>query len=243
MRHRDECEGRCHHAAAFRARGASRRWPRAAATLGLAALALALAGCNIFGPLLFFLSPPQIDKAEYRFAPKSRIAIFIEFAEPSQENPVFRKALHEKLEQIFQRRKVGGTVVPLDEVQRLRQRNPDFEGWGLQRVCRELKADALIYLQVENLNVRTTPQYPIIEPSASIRMKVISADEPSASARVWPGSAEREGRLVQRARAFREATSPVTVDAEARKLGVDLAYLCAMPFYDVDREEPVPWEP
>jgi hypothetical protein len=218
--------------------------PRCATRLGLTALLSAplLVGCNIFGPLLFFLAPPQIRAAEYKLPDQSRLAVFIEFASAGEENPVFRRALHEKLADVLEQRKVKVEVAPLEDVLRLRQRHADFASWGLQRICRELRADRLLYLQVEKLNLRSTPEYPIIEPAASIRMRVISADEPSNTARVWPGNDEREGRLVQRARGMREASSPVTVDEEARKLGVDLAYLCAMPFYDVDVEEPVPWE-
>lgn len=214
---------------------------RAIAAAALAALLAGAAGCNIFGPLLYLTAPRQIKRAEHAL-PKGRIAILVEYAQAGEENPVFHNALLDKLEEIFRERKVADDIVPMEEVVRLRRRSPEFASWGLQKVARELDAVELIYVRVESLRLRATPEYPIIEPRVVSRVRVISTEQPSSAARVFPGSEEPDGREITRARAFREADQPLIIDEEAAKLGRDLAHLVAMPFYDVDTEEAIPWE-
>lgn len=216
---------------------------RVAAVLALGILAAALAGCNIMGPLLYILAPPQTTPAEYTLPKKGKTALFVEFARPEQENTVFVGEFETRLGEIFKERKVlDEPLIPMREVYRLRRAHPDFKEWGLQRIARELDAELMIYVRVADLRLKTTRGVQIMEPRAEVYMRVISTREPSASARVWPGSDETDGRKIVRARQVREATSAMTYDDEAGKLARDLATLCAMPFYEVDNEEAIPWE-
>lgn len=216
---------------------------RTVAIAALAALAVTSAGCNIMGPLLYILAPPQTTPAEYTLPKKGKIALFVEFARPEQENTVFVNEFETRLGEIFKERKVlDEPLVPMREVYRLRRAHPDFKDWGLQRIARELDADLMIYVRVAELRLKTTRGVQILEPHVEVYMRVISTSEPSASARVWPGSDETDGRKIVQARQVREATSAMTYDDEAGKLARDLATRCAMPFYEVDKEERVPWE-
>ncbi len=207
----------------------------------LGALMLVLPGCNIVGPLGVLLSPPQIKKADFKLT-HERLAVLIDVARAGDENSVFTQAFHDKLVEIFREKKVNSQVVPATEVLRLRQTNPDFARWNLQRVATALGAEQVLCVRIERLSLRTTPEHPVLEPFVEMRVKVVGRDAPAKSARLWPGSEEREGREISRARLICEATDPTIVDSEAAKLGKDAAVLVAMPFYDVDTEAPVPWE-
>jgi len=211
--------------------------------LGVACLALCpmLAGCNIIGPLGFLLGPRQIQKAECELT-KERLAILVDTARPAEDSPVFAQALHNKLVQIFREKEINSQVVPWEEVVRLRQREPDFGRWSIQRAGRALKAREVLYVRVDRLQLLESVGSPVMTPHVWLRVKLIAADELSSLARRWPPQEERRGREIDCGRQTREATDTVAVDSEAAKLGKDVAQFIAMPFYDVDLEEKVPRE-
>lgn len=214
-------------------------------SLALAALAgviVLVAGCNIVGALVVMLAPPQIQKAEFQLT-RERLAVLIDMARPEEENVVFRQGLHDKLVEIFNENNVKTQIIPQEELQRLRQQNPDFKDWDIRKIGRRLNAKQVLWVRVDRLQLRETPGSPLLTPVAQLRLKVIGAeDAATGGARLWPGSSEPDGRTVQRARPAQEASSPMAIDAEARKLGKDAAWLVAMPFYDVDLEVKTPWE-
>ena len=213
---------------------------------GLLLLAGVLApcvGCNIMGPLLYLAAPPQTKPTEHKLPERGEVGLFIEFARPEQENTVFVAEFERRLGEILRERKAfKRDLISMREVYRLRREHADFKEWGLQRVARELEADELIYVRINDLKLRTQKAVQIMEPSVEVYLRVISTSEPSSAARVWPGRDESEGRKIARARPPREATTPMSFDDEAGKLARELAILCAMPFYEVDAEEKIPWE-
>jgi hypothetical protein len=69
-------------------------------------------------------------------------------------------------------------------------------------------------------------------------LKVVRVNELSSDALAWPSKEERAGREVKWDRQPRAATDAATTDVEAGKLARETAYQVAMPFYDVDLEDP-----
>lgn len=208
----------------------------------LVALLLLISGCSEIGSALVFFGPRRIQKAEYTLT-KGRLAVLIETARPEDDNPVFTQALHEKLVEVFRDRKINEQVVPLDEMMRLRQTRPESEKWSFPRLGRALSAEQVLYLRIDRLQARARAGQPIIEPQVNLRVKVYSVDEKLETPRLWPGKTEREGRPVEHKRQTHEVTDAVTTDAEVAKLGHDTAQKVAMPFYDVDQEEKIVWDP
>lgn len=208
---------------------------------GLLALLVLSAGCNIFGPLAILTAPRQIQKAEFKLT-HERLAVLIDYARPGDDNPVFAQAFHERLAEIFREEKVNEQLVPFEDVQRLRQQTRDFANWSVQKIGRELGATQVLVVRLERLSLRPRPEHPILEPVVEMRVKVIGTDAPENAPRLWPSAQEREARLLTRTRPPVDQVDPVTTDAEAAKLGRDAGLLVAMHFYDVDKEEPTPWE-
>lgn len=199
-------------------------------------------GCNIVGAIAVMTAPPQMQDAEVEIA-QGRLGIFIEYARPSEENPVFTRAFRERLVEVFREQEVNTRIVPEREILELRQKNADFRRWSLPKVGRELNVEQLLYIRIERLNLHTSPANPLLEPVVEMRMKLIDPHVPGRGARLWPPAEEREGRLIRRARQIREASDPLVLDAEASKLGRDAAWLAAKPFYRYDLEEKDDWEP
>jgi hypothetical protein len=211
------------------------------ARLTLAVLLVPAAGCNIVGPLGVLFAPPQIQKAEVTLT-KSRLALLVEYARTEDENPVFTQTFRERLAEILKEKKVNEQLVPAQELARLQQANPDFGKWNLQRVARELRAEQVLYVRIDRLVIRPTPDHPLMEPGVMMHAKLISASAEAKAARLWPPAAEREGRELSRSRPPQEAADARAIDEETTKLAKDAALLMAMPFYDVDKEERPAWE-
>jgi hypothetical protein len=199
-------------------------------------------GCNIVGPIAYFLEPPRVQKAEFKLA-AGRVALVVDVARPEESNPVFLDALQEKLVEIFREQKVKAQLIPRDELVRLQQQNPDFATWDLQKVGRRLNAQQVLWVRIDRLTIREGGNSPMLQPLMQARVKVIDPAKPAAEARLWPGKDERGGRVVQRNRPAHEAGDALQVDSESAKLGKDSAYVIAQWFYDVDRERLTPWEP
>ena len=212
------------------------------ARLGIALLLAVVgtsAGCKQLASIAYYAGPRRIQPAEFKLG-EGRLAVVIETVYPEQDNPVFNQALFDKLVEIFRENKVKGEVVPLRELLELRQRHADFSRWSLQRIGRELKAEQVLYLRLEELRLRETPDHPLVSPKVSVRIKVVGVQAPSVHARLWPE--ETEGRTIICERQPQEASDPQVIDSEALKLARDTAYLVAQPFHDVDLEEPTPKE-
>lgn len=215
------------------------RAARFALVLPLAGLLL-LGGCMQLGQIGYFFSPRQIRKAEIKLT-KQRLAIVVDPARSDDDNPVFNRALHDKLVEIFRANKINTQVVPRPEVAGLRRAHADFSRWSIQRIGRALTAEQVLYLRIDKLQLREAPGHPVIAPAVTLRAKVIATDAPRQHARLWPE--EAEGRLITCARDPQEATDAELIDAEAVKLGRDAAHLVSRFFMRVDLEEPPPKEP
>ena len=206
----------------------------------LSTLTLGLCGCQVLKGLIYYLSPPRTEKAEFTFPKAAVVAVMIDPARPAMESPVFNRALHERLAEIFREKKSDARLLAPRDVLALRRGNPDFDDWPVRRVGQELSATHVLYARVDQLSVRVSPDSPVLEPRVAMRMKVIGVDLPDQDARVWP--TEKEGRLVTGARQASEAADPGRDDAELAKLGREVAYLVAMPFFEVNLEEKPPKE-
>jgi len=205
-------------------------------------MTLLCCGCRAVGAAAYYLRPPQIQKAEFRFPRDSRVAVLIDAAKPEADNPVFARALYDRLRDYFREYRSPARLVPLRDVLDLRQSDPQaFARWSVQRIGRELGADYVLHVRVDSLRLLENQGVPLVRPQAQIHIKVIVVDHPATDARVWPE--EPEGRAITCKRQAREASGPQAVDEEAAKLGSDAAYFVMMPFFNVDLEARRPVEP
>ncbi len=215
---------------------------RAGFAVLLSLLGLA-AGCNVISAIAYYFRPREIQKPQYEFPADSRVAIVIEAARPGEENPVFNQALYERVVEMLREGKSKAAILPLRAVTDLRRADPDFNKWSLQKVGRALQADHVLYIRIDRLLIRQSPDYPILTPAVDLHLKLIGVGQPPVHARLWPEA--KEGYPVSCARQTTEAadTGPDAGDLEARKLAYDTAYYVTMPFIEVDLEQPPPVEP
>lgn len=204
-------------------------------------LFVSASGCSYVTAAAYLFGPPRVQKAEFKLT-DGRLAVVIETAHPEEDSPVFRQALLEKMSEIFRENKLKTKIIPDEELLRLHQQNADFADWSLQKIGRRLDAKQVLYVRIEQLQMRDAPDSPLLSPRVDMRLKVIDPFAQPDKARLWPGPNEREGREADRARPPRDVADPTTNDTEAAKLGRDTAYVVAQWFYDVDLETKTPWE-
>lgn len=206
------------------------------------ALLLPAAGCQLVAAIGILTAPRQIQKAEYTLI-GGRLAVLVEAVRPDEDSPVFRHAFQQRLDEIFRDKKeIEVELVPVAEIEYLRQRNIDFSKWSIQKVGREVDAEQVLYVRIEQLRFLETPDSPVLAPRVRLWLKLIGTYKPADAARLWPTAEEPNGRMIERERPITEYTGPTALDSEMRKLAREAAFLTAMPFYDVDREDKIPWE-
>lgn len=217
-----------------------RRWGRTSFFGFMVALLVMLPGCKLVEAIHYFFQPPRTQPAEVTLT-KGTLVILIDMAHSNQESPIFNKALHEKMIAIFREHDVNTKVVPLDEQTRLRQANADFKTWSLSKIGRELNADQVLAIRIEELQLRESPSSPLIAPRIDVDLKVIDPNAPPGKARVWPDGLEE--RRLPITLPPSEAVDEQTLDAAAAALGRETARTITQYFYEVDLETPQEKEP
>ncbi|MBK8916135.1 MAG: hypothetical protein IPM64_16330 [Phycisphaerales bacterium] len=202
------------------------------------ALLLALltpAGCGWLGAAIYLLRPPVTTKAEFRF--QGRVAIIIETARSHEENPLFSQALYDAFCENLVTAKAPIDAIPLEKFHRLRQDNPDFASWGIQRIGHALGADQVLYIRLARLQFQEFPGAPLIEPRVAASLIVVGTSAPADKPRLWPEAIE--GRELTLSRQTRDAADPRALDEEATRMGREFAHIIARFFHDYDAEEPL----
>ena len=117
-------------------------------------------------------------------------------ARANHANPVFETTFHKRVVELLRENKVKAEILAYDEIDRLRQSHSDFASWSVQKIGRELNADQVLYVRIEELRL-AQKNNPLLIPSVALRLKLIAPRAPAANARLWPDAdRERDGREV-----------------------------------------------
>jgi hypothetical protein len=208
----------------------------------LSLVLLGVCGCVGLRGAVYLFSPQHIQKPEFTLT-SGKLVILVDVVAPGEANPVFESSLHEELVRQMREFELPTQVVPYEQLVTLRQTNPGFRDWSVQRVGRQLEADQVLYIRVDRLQLGGRDE-PLVSPAVKLCMKVVGVREPAANARLWPDpAAEPDGRCLTHERTAKEAGGPEVLDAEAAKLAREVAYYILRPFRKWDLEEVPPREP
>ena len=200
----------------------------------------ACAGCGPFRALAYYFSPERQQDAQFELT-RNALAIVIDGAPGSDDHPLFRQALHDQVADLLREQKVNDEVVPYVRQLELQQRHRgEYHRWTIQRIGRELGAEQVIYIRVESFSLRDTPDYPVLTPRVTVRVKVIDANSPVGDARLWPE--DGAGHPSECSRQASEATDAAHTDLVATKLGKDTAQFVGRLFFKHVVDEPIPRE-
>src|SRR5947207_1619986 len=99
---------------------------RRCAGMGLVVALAACSGCQQIGALIAVMSGGENDEADYKLT-QGPLAVVVDDPEQFGVPPDAIQAFHEKLVQQFDEYKVNKRVIPLSEVNRLKQNDPKYE--------------------------------------------------------------------------------------------------------------------
>jgi hypothetical protein len=196
--------------------------------IAIASLAVSACGCNLIGAAAYYFGPHRTQKPEFEFPKNSTVAVVFDAARSQYFDPVFIHGFHGRLNDIFRQKKSTSRLVPVEDVMALRTQT-GYRDWSVQRIGRELQADYVLFIVIDEMRVKISPDAPVIEPLARLRFKVIKVGEPPDKARVWPP--ERDGRPVLVTRPPEDAFHSEVADNAMAKLGRQSAWLVSTPFF------------
>ena len=208
---------------------------------GLVLLVLpALAGCDAVRAIGYSLAPEQKTSAEFTLT-KQRLAIVVDVATGQPDYPLFRQALHDRLAALLREHKLTDDIPPYAAQLDLQARFPDYPHWSVQRIGRELHAAQVLYIRVTGLTLRETPEYPVLEPKARVRLLVLDPQASSEKARLWP--ADQDGKELEATCTAEEASDKSREDQLVQRLGRAVAEHAVRLFYEHPTDDKPPTEP
>jgi hypothetical protein len=205
--------------------------------LGLLGLVLVAAGgCGQqLGALLYYATPEQKNKADYKMPP-TRLAILIDDPYGSLPRSDLRARIHSALTTELTVNKVPASVVPMAAVARLEQDNRDFDKMSIRAVGEQVQADQVLYVSILNFSAGDDAKHGVYLGKARAQVKICGTQRQPA-VRIWPPSGD--GYIVevqQQMEQTEEWGNAGAADLYNQTIADRLAMRIAMIFYDHSAE-------
>jgi hypothetical protein len=193
-------------------------------------------GCGQqLGALLYYATPEQKNKADYKMPP-ARLAILIDDPYGSLPRSDLRVRIHSALTTELTVNKVPASVVPMAEVARLEQSNRDFDKMSIRAVGEQVHADQVLYVSILNFSAGDDAKHGVYLGKARAQVKICSTERKPA-VRTWPPSGD--GYIVevqQQMEQTEEWGNAGAADLYNQTIADRLAMRIAMIFYDHSAE-------
>lgn len=181
-------------------------------------LTLALAGCNIVGPAVYFAVGPDKIKAVHTLEKDRTTVIFLDDRTNRIPSRATREVVGQTAEEILLQEGVVKDMVQSRRVQSVIARERFGKPMGIAEVGQALEAQVVIYAWVDEFTLSTDGQS--LLPSATVRVKVIDA---VSRERLFPAADDPTGWYVLRVSPPPQQGSLGTTLAERTKAEQDLA--------------------
>jgi hypothetical protein len=159
----------------------------------LAALA-ACGGCQVFAAFYHIFVPKALVGPEYELPPKKKVLVFPDdMFDPVSYTPA-KRALARKVGDMLAEKRVAADVIPYDELKDLEETEPDFHLLEVGTVGRKLGADLVIYIILEPLRLKDSPDDTLHHGRFGGRVRVVDVRQ----GKIWPeDSAGKVVRIVE----------------------------------------------
>ncbi len=160
-----------------------RRVLRAGALLTVLGLLSCLGGCAQFYQLFIDpLLPAKKTASEHDMTGKT-VLVWVDDAYGNSVNHLLRRALSQAVNETLVSHEAVGEVVGYAAIASLRQRYPDTTELTIQQLGRELKADEVLYILIDDFDLHHDAAGGFYRPHVSGAAKVI---EVAQGQHVWP---------------------------------------------------------
>lgn len=200
-----------------------------ASTLLLLACA---AGCNPtqMAILWHHMTGGETIEAKFKLT-DGKLAVIVDDPQGFIVAPVTFREFHDKFAEALRANGIGSKIIPFEEWQQLRQRDPDYNTDKMTRrlIGEKLGADQVLFLNVTDFRLKKEPAAPIYEGRFAVRVAVYSTER-KRDVRLWPQQSDGEDVVV--------TTKPGPSDGDtsasdiARELADAMADEVSKLFYD-----------
>ncbi len=162
---------------------------------------------------------------------KGKLAVIVDDPQGFVVTPVTFREFHDKFVEALRANGIESKVIPFEEWQQLRQRDPDYNTDKMTRrlIGEKLGADQVLFLNVTDFRLKKEPAAPIYEGRFAVRVAIYSTER-KRDVRLWPLQSDGEDVVV--------TTKPGPSDADdsagdiSRQLADEMADSVAKLFYD-----------
>jgi hypothetical protein len=166
------------------------RIPRTLAIVGVLLTAALLGGCQLGQAIIAMSMPNEKVAAKCKFPPHQKLLIFPDDKETPLSYPPVKRELAQQIAALLIANKVAVQVVPYDELDKLRDSDPDFNTLAIAAVARKLEADLVLYIDITQFSLKESDAAALWRGNLEARVKVIDAKATDpAKARLWPDEA------------------------------------------------------
>lgn len=182
-----------------------------------AALGVALGGCNIAGPVAYFLSGPPMLEAEYVIEPRPTVVFVDDRANVITANgTALRLVIAEKVSEELMTREIllpEMVISPRDALALVRAKDRYSEPLPMDAIGRMVGAEQIIY--IEMYRFAATPDGATPRPTAACQVRVLDV---LSQVRLFPGDeTQMPARVVE---ADARAVDPERLRSESSRLEV-----------------------
>jgi hypothetical protein len=202
----------------------------------LGSAAFAICGCGPqFGALLYYMTPEQKNKADFKLAP-GRLAILIDDPYGSLPRSDLRVQLYNTLVRELEANKIPAAVVPLSDMAKVEQNTRDFDSMSIRAVGEQVRADQVLHILIISFTTGVDASHGVYSGSARAVVKICTTERKPA-VRVWPAGGDGFVVEVKQPREqIDEWGNKQAADAYADSITERLGKRIAMLFYEHSAE-------
>jgi len=184
---------------------------------------------------IFGVGPKQRVSAEYKL-PKGPVLVLVDDDLDLIQPPLARHALVDELAKQLREHGIAERVTTNEELARIRQSEPDFDGVAADAVGRLARADTVLWLSTKEFFVEDDVEIASSPGRFTVVLKVVNAlAKKRQDVRLWPP--EPEGRLITVTLKPHEIRSCKTRPEVHQKTAAAMADKVARLFYDWEAEQ------
>jgi len=194
----------------------------------LAGLLMSIAGCQQMAAAWANITGGDTVDPEFELT-KGPLLVLIEDPNGVVTEPGALRELHATISENFLEFDVNRRVIPLEDVERLRRTEKDFDRLSIRQIGEKLGAGQVLHAQAERFTLEAEAGAPLFKGEFVTRVKVLST-EPVRDVRLWPRDPSGKRLSVE--------TSPVAAGGDqtagdvAKELAIKMGQRMAKLFYE-----------
>ena len=142
----------------------------------LCAMVSAVGGCGIIGWVVNAVMPPKNIPAAYELTPGEKVLVLVDDLGKPVRYEQIKRLLTENINRLLLENEAAETVVSYEDVFRLMASRTDFNRMGISNVARELGADQVIYVYLDEFSLKDAPNISVWQGKLGVLVRVVDVE-------------------------------------------------------------------